>query len=79
MINLEISLGIIFWGIWSKMDYIHQVSFVPNLKGLGDEDSVPNEAHLTARHLAFLNVNQLYFELERFKAERGWYNLNLTH
>ena len=45
----------------------------------GDEDSVPNEAHLTARHLAFLNVDQLYFELERFKAERGWYNLNLTH
>jgi hypothetical protein len=28
--------------------------------------------------VAFLDVDRLYFELERFKAERGWYNLNLT-
>ena len=28
--------------------------------------------------MAFLNLDKLYFELERFKAERGWYNLNLT-
>ena len=25
-----------------------------------------------------LRKNGIYFELERFKAERGWYNLNLT-
>ena len=30
------------------------------------------------RHVAFLDLDRLYFELERFKAERGWYNLNLT-
>ena len=29
-------------------------------------------------HVAFLDLDRLYFELERFKAERGWYNLNLT-
>jgi hypothetical protein len=28
--------------------------------------------------VAFLDLDALYFELERFKAERGWYNLNLT-
>ena len=28
--------------------------------------------------MAFLDLDRLYFELERFKAERGWYNLNLT-
>jgi hypothetical protein len=33
---------------------------------------------LTTGHVAFLNLDRLYFELERFKAERGWYNLNLT-
>ena len=37
----------------------------------------PNEAHLTAQHVAFLNLDALYFELERFKAERGWFNLNI--
>ena len=44
----------------------------------GDADAAPNETHLTARHTAFLDLDRLYFELERFKAERGWYNLNLT-
>lgn len=44
----------------------------------GDSEATPNRTHLTSRHVAFLNHNRLYFELERFKAERGWYNLNLT-
>ncbi|MCY3944322.1 MAG: hypothetical protein OXG18_11280 [Gemmatimonadetes bacterium] len=44
----------------------------------GDADAPPNETHLEARHVAFLDYDRLYFELERFKAERGWYNLNLT-
>lgn len=44
----------------------------------GDADAPPNQAHLSARHIAFLDLDRLYFELERFKAERGWHNLNLT-
>jgi hypothetical protein len=44
----------------------------------GDGEAAPNQAHLTAAHVACLDVDQLYFELERFKAERGWYNLNVT-
>lgn len=44
----------------------------------GDVEAAPNQAHLSARHLAFLDLDRLYFELERFKAERGWYNLNLS-
>ncbi len=44
----------------------------------GDADAAPNETHLTSRHVAFLDLDKVYFELERYKAERGWYNLNLT-
>jgi Type III restriction enzyme, res subunit len=44
----------------------------------GDDDGAPNQAWLTARHVAFLDLDRLYFDLERFKAERGWHNLNLT-
>ena len=44
----------------------------------GDAEAMPNHTHLASRHIAFLNLDRLYFELERFKAERGWYNLNLT-
>jgi hypothetical protein len=43
----------------------------------GDAEATPNHTHLTARHTAFLDFDRLYFELEQFKAERGWYNLNL--
>ena len=44
----------------------------------GDTDAAHNESHLTSRQVAFLDLDRLYFELERFKTERGWYNLNLT-
>ncbi len=44
----------------------------------GDRDGTPNEDYLTPRHVAFLDLDRLYFDLERFKAERGWHNLNLT-
>ena len=36
------------------------------------------KGHLTPAHVAMLNLNSLYFELEQFKRERTWYNLNLT-
>ena len=47
--------------------------------GLGGEEVevTPTAMHLTRRHVAFLDLDRLYLELERFKAERGWYNLNI--
>lgn len=47
--------------------------------GMGnqDDDRQPNQEILTPRHIAFLDLDSLYFELQRFKAERGWHNLNL--
>lgn len=42
------------------------------------DDVTPNQAHLDRRHIAFLDLDRLYFELERFKAERGWHNLNVS-
>lgn len=29
-------------------------------------------------HLAFLDFDKLYFEIEQFKREKSWYNLNIT-
>lgn len=45
---------------------------------VGDGQIVLNEAYLTAKHVAFLDLDRIVFELGRFKAERGWYNLNLS-
>ena len=33
---------------------------------------------LREEHLAFLDYDGLYFELEQFKRERSWYNLNIS-
>jgi hypothetical protein len=37
----------------------------------------PNQAHFTSGHISFLNLDDLFFELERFKAERGWHSLHI--
>ena len=42
------------------------------------DETALNESYLTAHHCAFLDLERLYFELERFKAERGWFNFNVT-
>ena len=44
-----------------------------------DADLVRREAKLKDVHIAFLDIDRLYFELERFKSERGWHNLSLSH
>lgn len=45
--------------------------------GAVEEDRQPDQPVLTQKHIAFLDLDALYFELQRFKAERAWHNLNL--
>ena len=33
---------------------------------------------LSAQHVAFLDLDAIFFELERFKADRAWHNFNLS-
>lgn len=62
-----------------------EVNWYPKIAGVKSKEMLGGEAvadlkegKLGATQRAFLNLEQLYFDLERFKAERGWYNLNLT-
>jgi len=43
----------------------------------GDMEQRPNEGRLSKQHVAFLDVDAIFFELQRFKAERAWYNFNV--
>ena len=50
------------------------------LRGLpqGETEQMAKEkAQFSKGHLGLLNWDQIYFELQRFKAEKGWYNLSL--
>ena len=45
--------------------------------GLTSETAVIEEGMFEDKHLAFMDLNAIYFELQHFKNERAWYNLNL--
>ncbi len=54
----------------------------PRVRSLEADDGIDGggavtrqEAELTPRHVAALDLDELYVELRRFKAERGWHNL----
>ena len=40
--------------------------------------ATPNQAVLSRDHIAFIDIDEVYFELARYKNERTWYNLNLS-
>jgi hypothetical protein len=46
--------------------------------GLEERKATKNEGKLTSAHLAFLNIDAIYFELQQLKSEKGWYNLSLS-
>jgi len=41
------------------------------------ELSTPEEGTFEDKHLAFMDIDSIFFELQHFKNERAWYNLNL--
>jgi len=42
------------------------------------DGAVRNRTCLTKPHVSLLNLDELFFDLELFKAQRGWHNLNIT-
>jgi hypothetical protein len=43
-----------------------------------DDSAVKHEGRLEQRHIAFMDIDAIWFELQHFKNERSWYNLNLS-
>jgi hypothetical protein len=62
------------------------VDWYPRLQALAsargsrsDESALREKGRLhPGVHLPFLDLEEIYFELQRFKAERAWFNLNLS-
>lgn len=44
----------------------------------GSEFVEPEQNNLTPQHVAFMELDTIYFSLQRFKNERAWYNMNLS-
>lgn len=51
------------------------------IKGLSVRETqsiVPNKESFSEKHVAFMDMNHLYFEMQKYKNERSWYNLRLS-
>lgn len=44
----------------------------------GESEVVLEEHAFTKKHIPFIDLDNIFLELERFKAERGWHNLNIS-
>ena len=61
-----------------------QLNWYPKIQAMkaaglagGDGTTALEHGRLTARHVALLNVDRAWFELLRYKNERGWHNYNI--
>lgn len=62
-----------------QLDWYPRIQAMSSPTGLSsDEVAEKAEGRLTKdTHLAFMDMDEVYFELQQFKAERAWFNLNL--
>ncbi len=60
------------------------VDWFPRIQTIESPDTIPRskakkkETPLKVQHLALLNYDKIFFELEKYKKDREWHNLNLT-
>ncbi|MBW2742743.1 MAG: hypothetical protein JRE64_28975, partial [Deltaproteobacteria bacterium] len=61
------------------LDWYPKIQAMASAGGHGPMDEIErNEAHFNENHLAFMDFEEIYFEMQQFKNERTWYNLNLS-
>jgi hypothetical protein len=70
-------------GAMTKYIQLHPVvsDWYPRIQSIQSKERIDTiikeDVKLENKHLALLNFDALYFELEQFKRERSWYNLNI--
>jgi superfamily II DNA or RNA helicase len=61
------------------LDWYPQIQALASKKSLDQGDVVvPNRGILSGKHVSFLDVDQLFFDLEQFKYEKAYFNLKLS-
>lgn len=64
------------------INWYPKIQFKHSLEGAGKirelQTAVLNETTFQKHHIAFMDIEAIYFEMQRFKNERTWYNLILS-
>lgn len=59
---------------WYPKVQVLKSSKLTNVTGIVDIE----DGKLESTHIAFLDWNRIYFDIQKFKNERSWYNVNLS-
>lgn len=66
-------------GLKIVLDWYPKIQALASAKGQDClEAAEKEEGSFTAKHLAFMNLDEIYFVMQGFKNERAWHNLNLS-
>lgn len=60
------------------LDCYSKVQFETSKRQVVVAETTKQDGYFYELHLSGLNYEQIYFELQRYKNEKSWYNLNLT-
>ena len=61
------------------LDWYPKIQAIASSRGQGQLlEAERNHGILSPAHLAFMDWDAIYFEMQRFKNERAWFNLNLS-
>lgn len=61
-----------------KLDWYPKIQVLQKSKSTSSTiNDIRQEGKLKQNHLAFINWDEIYFEIQKFKNERNWYNLNI--
>ncbi|WP_392401159.1 DEAD/DEAH box helicase family protein [Bacillus cereus] len=61
------------------LNWYPKIQFESSIKGHNITKQVSlNQTHFEKWHISFMNIDHIYFELQRYKNERAWNNLTLS-
>ncbi len=61
------------------LDWYPKLQTLSSRERTRDEEAAEKDlAHFQREHIAFMDMDAIFFEIEQFKNERAWFNLNLS-
>ncbi|MBA4397269.1 MAG: hypothetical protein C0394_07800 [Syntrophus sp. (in: bacteria)] len=61
------------------VDWYPRIQALTSTRGqTATQAAAPDQGHFSEKHLAFMDMDEIYFELERFKNEKALWNMSLS-
>ncbi len=76
-INISAKINPILLNWYAKIKVLKSAK-TTNPNGTSPQSTNTEKGKLTDKHLAFLDWNAIYFEIQKFKNERSWYNSDIS-